>query len=61
MKQLINLAKRWVKIISVSMFSIVLIELQGTVEKTTNLKIRTKWFGMCRITVLRYYLTSSKC
>ena len=30
-----------------SMFSIILFELQGRVNKRTNLKIWTKWFGMC--------------
>ena len=44
---LISLAKRWVKTIPGSMFSIVLFELQGRVDKTTNIKKWTKWFGMC--------------
>ena len=44
---LISLAKRWVKTIPGSMFSIILFELQGRVDKRTNLKIWTKWFGMC--------------
>ena len=46
-EQLISLAKRWVKTILGSMFSIILYELQGRVDKRTNLKIWTKWFGMC--------------
>ena len=41
-----QLSKEVVKTILGSMFSIILFELQGRVNKRRNLQIWTKWFGM---------------